>query len=219
MQKVNYYLSILGFFLLSSNVNANDDNDIGLCFQAASAVERDNNIPPNLVSAISLTETGKTRIISNGSKIFSPWPWTINSEGKGYFFKTKQEAIAKVIELKQQGKKSIDVGCMQINLYYHGDAFDNLEAAFDPYTNMSYGAYFLKELYTKHGSWQSAIERYHSGTKIYYDRYRVKVIANWQRERKRTIFTNNAPIQKLNHFQTQRLQEIARLRAQIREDI
>jgi len=51
------------------------------------------------------------------------WPWTINAQGKGQFFKTKAEAVKAIKNLQAQGVKSIDVGCMQINLSYHGKAF------------------------------------------------------------------------------------------------
>ena len=53
------------------------------------------------------------------------WPWTVNQAGKSFYLKSKQEAIAKVKELQAQGHTNIDVGCMQINLAYHPDAFEN----------------------------------------------------------------------------------------------
>lgn len=63
--------------------------------------------------------------------------------GKGRYFATKEEAVRAVKKLQAQGVKSIDVGCMQINLAYHGDAFDSIEDALDPETNVTYGAKFL----------------------------------------------------------------------------
>ena len=60
------------------------------------------------------------------------WPWTINVEGKGFHFKTKRDAIRFVKDQMTAGKESIDVGCMQINLKYHPDAFTSLDQAFSP---------------------------------------------------------------------------------------
>ena len=37
---------------------------------------------------------------------------------------------------------------MQVNLYYHGDAFDNLAEALDPAHNVAYAGTFLKKLYS-----------------------------------------------------------------------
>jgi soluble lytic murein transglycosylase-like protein len=53
--------------------------------------------------------------------------------------------------------RNIDVGCMQVNLGYHGKAFADLEAAFDPATNVAYAARFLSELFSKRRSWALAV--------------------------------------------------------------
>jgi hypothetical protein len=37
--------------------------------------------------------------------------------------------------MQGEGVRSIDIGCMQINLVHHPDAFGSLEAGFDPITN------------------------------------------------------------------------------------
>ena len=78
--------------------------------------------------------------------------------------------------LKEKGVRNIDVGCMQINLFYHPNAFDNLEQAFDPLTNTRYAADFLTNLYKNNGSWNLAIERYHSGNTTRGTKYRKAVI-------------------------------------------
>ena len=78
--------------------------------------------------------------------------------------------------LKKKGVRNIDVGCMQINLFYHPNAFDNLDQAFDPLTNTRYAADFLTNLYKNNGSWNLAIERYHSGNTTRGTKYRKAVI-------------------------------------------
>jgi hypothetical protein len=77
----------------------------------------------------------------------------------------------------------MDVGCMQINMMYHGDAFTSIEQAFDPAANVAYAARFLKQLYAKMGSWHEAAGRYHSATPIYNQRYKEKIARLWDEQR------------------------------------
>ena len=108
------------------------------------------------------------------------WPWTVTAEGKGRFFPTKAAAIAAVRRLQARGVSSIDVGCMQVNLFYHPDAFKSLDAAFDPNHNAAYGAKFLADLKHDQGSWQRAVQHYHSSTAERRIPYQRKVYAAWR---------------------------------------
>ncbi len=138
--------------------------------------ENAQGIPALLLRAVSNVESGR----SIGG-VVAAWPWTINVEGKGYIFKTKQEAIKAVEKFQRQGSKSIDVGIMQINLRHHPNAFRNLEEAFDPQLNIAYGAKFLKQLFQQHKSWNLAIGHYHSATPKFHNAYKQKVISHWMR--------------------------------------
>jgi hypothetical protein len=109
-----------------------------------------------------------------------PWPWTINAEGEGQFFQTRQEAVAAVEALQARGVQSIDVGCLQVNLMYHPDAFASLDDAFDPRINANYAAHFLNALYAGSKDWPTAAGAYHSETPALGDAYRVLVMARWQ---------------------------------------
>jgi hypothetical protein len=73
--------------------------------------------------------------------------------------------------------RSIDVGCMQISLTNHPDAFASMDQAFDPHLNADYGARFLVQLFEKTGSWLKAVEYYHSATPDIGHDYGVKVYA------------------------------------------
>jgi hypothetical protein len=148
-----------------------------LCETAVTTAEYVNRLPPRLLGAISLTETGR---IDPANGRVRPWPWTINAEGEGQFFETPQAAIAAVKALQARGVRSIDVGCLQVNLMYHPDAFASLEEAFDPRTNANYAARFLNSLYGDRKDWASAIADYHSETPVLGDAYRVLVMARWQ---------------------------------------
>ena len=77
-------------------------------------------------------------------------------------FASKAEAIAHVERLKAAGERNIDVGCMQINLMHHPDAFASLDEAFEPTRNVAYGARFLGALEQETSSWERAVERYHT---------------------------------------------------------
>jgi hypothetical protein len=88
----------------------------------------------------------------------------VNAEGQGSFYETKAEAIAAVRNMQRQGVRSIDVGCMQVSLLHHPNAFASLEQAFDPTVNTMYAARFLSELHGKTAAWPRAVEMYHSAT-------------------------------------------------------
>lgn len=147
-----------------------------MCTKNISRYERQYGIPAHLLSAISATESGR---YNEGLKITLPWPWTINAEGQGYYFDSKAEAIAKVRQLQAQGVKSIDVGCMQVNLIHHPNAFANLDDAFDPEHNVAYGASFLRNLYEENQSWKKAAANYHSRTLSRGQEYTSRVYDRW----------------------------------------
>lgn len=148
-----------------------------LCSLAAARMEEKYNIKDHLLQTISSVETG---LWSYDKEKFISWPWTINVNGRGYRFDTKEEAIAKVKELQAKGVKSIDVGCMQINLKYHKDAFADLEEAFDPDKNVEYSAKFLTKLYKNRGSWQKAAMAYHSKVPSRGLRYKNKLVSRFE---------------------------------------
>lgn len=131
-------------------------------------------IPTNLLMAISNVESGQS---IDGTT--TPWPWTINVDGKGYVFKTKEDAIKAVEKFQKKGFTSIDVGIMQINLHHHPGAFANLQEAFDPQLNIAYAAKFLKQLFLQYKSWHKAICHYHSASPKYYNPYKQKVMNQW----------------------------------------
>jgi hypothetical protein len=148
-----------------------------LCETALTTAEYIGRLPPRLLGAIGVTESGRA---DPGTGRLRPWPWTINAEGEGRFFETKQEAVAAVTVLQARGVRSIDVGCMQVNLMFHPDAFASLDEAFDPRVNARYAARFLNVLYAEGKDWAHAIAAYHSETPVLGDAYRVLVMARWQ---------------------------------------
>ncbi|MBE7635523.1 hypothetical protein GUA87_01605 [Sneathiella sp. P13V-1] len=150
------------------------------CRLATEKVETELRLPKRLLNAISLTETGRWHK-ERREKI--AWPWTVYSEGRGRYLPTKAAAIEEVRKLKDKGVKNIDVGCMQVNLYWHPNAFSSLEEAFTPIENARYAGSLLKKHRDDSRSWNVAIAHYHSQTKKYYVPYRKKVMKIWQEER------------------------------------
>ena len=147
------------------------------CRAAIGSAERAAGIPERLMQAIGVIESGRRD--ENG--ILTAYPWTINAEGAGSYYATKAEAITAVNALRARGVRSIDVGCMQVNLMYHSSAFASLEEAFDPPANAAYAAKFLLRLLAQTGSWPGATAGYHSLTPGVGTEYARKVLAVWER--------------------------------------
>ena len=147
------------------------------CRAAIGTAERMSGVPERLMQSIGIMESGRR----DETGIRSAYPWTINAEGVGSYYATKAEAIAAVNALRARGVRSIDVGCMQVNLMYHASAFASLEEAFDPAANAAYAAKFLLRLLAQTGSWPSATAGYHSLTPEIGGEYARKVLAIWGR--------------------------------------
>jgi hypothetical protein len=145
------------------------------CRAAIAAAERSFAIPAGLMMAIGVVESGRR----GPDGRIDPWPWSIDAEGSGQTFATRPQAIAAVQALQARGVRSIDVGCMQVNLLHHPDAFPTLDAAFDPAANAAYAARFLRDLHAQAGTWPAAAALYHSATPALAEEYRRKVMAAW----------------------------------------
>jgi hypothetical protein len=92
--------------------------------------------------------------------------------------KSKKEAVVKVKQMLEDGLTNIDIGCMQINLHHHPDAFLNLNDAFEPKNNIEYAANFLIQNYNQSQNWQQAIAFYHSKGSVGQD-YAMQVLKKW----------------------------------------
>ena len=144
--------------LKTTKTNALSASDV--CGLAAQSAEVSYGIKPELLETIASVESG--RWVESAQKRIA-WPWTVQANGKGHYYKTKAEAVAAVKAMQEKGINNIDVGCMQINLKYHGKAFTSIEDALDPEKNVAYSAEFLKKLNKKNGgNWQKTAMQYHS---------------------------------------------------------
>jgi len=167
--------------LLPATAGANpqaDSRNVGnaLCMQHILEAERREAIPARLLTAIALAESGRP---GTGSPAIVAWPWTVMAEGTGRYYESKSEAVAAVARLRARGIRNIDVGCMQINLMYHPEAFPSLEAALDPAENVAYGARLLKSLRRSAGSWTEAVAQYHTQDPDRGRAYAARVLRLW----------------------------------------
>ena len=159
------------------------------CRQAVRNAGRVAGIPDHLMSAIARVESGRTDLQGE----VNPWPWSINVEGVDHIYDTKPEVIAAVQGFQARGVRSIDVGCMQVNLMYHPEAFASLEQAFDPAANATYAAHFLQQLFAQTGSWPAATAAYHSAAPDLGGPYQRKVQSVLAEEQRRDDAMGSAP--------------------------
>ena len=123
------------------------------CSRAIAASETKYGIPPHMLRAIALTESGREG---------EPYPWAMNIMGRAHYASGPDEMVQ--IVNNYGSRASIDIGCTQINLKYHGHRFADWRSLLDPQTNADYAAYHLLELRREFGSWSKAVSAYHSRT-------------------------------------------------------
>lgn len=151
-------LSLMAVCALAGSAAADPSE---LCRNAAEDAARDSGVPAALVRAVMTAESG--RADGKGGAL-RPWPWALNVEGEGYWPETRNEALALIDGFLREGRTSIDIGCFQINLRWHGEAFASIEEMIDPARNAAYATRFLLDLEAETGSWRAAAGAYHSRT-------------------------------------------------------
>lgn len=128
-------------------------------------------VPLGMLYSVGLTETGRRGSLQ---------PYAMNVEGRAVFSNSLGEAVQRFEEARRSGARLIDLGCMQINHYYHRDKFPSLESMLNPRDNVEYAARFLSELKSRHDTWTMAVARYHAGpdNDPAQKRYVCRVISN-----------------------------------------
>jgi soluble lytic murein transglycosylase-like protein len=128
-------------------------------------------VPMGMLYDVGLAETGRGDSLR---------PYALNIEGRAVYEIDKKEALFRFEEARRGGAKLIDLGCMQINHYYHAKQFQSVEEMLDPAKNVDYGARLLKDLRAREGSWTMAVARYHAGpdNNAAQKKYVCRVIAN-----------------------------------------
>lgn len=132
---------------------------------------REHAVPLAVLYAVGLSETGRGDSLR---------PYALNIEGKAVYDIDKKQALRSFEEARRRGAKLIDVGCMQINHYFHARHFSSVEEMLDPARNVDYAARFLRQLKEREGNWTMAVARYHAGpnNEPAQKRYVCRVITN-----------------------------------------
>ncbi len=164
---------LVGAGLVAGAARAQDQ---ALCEAAGVRAEQRAGLPSGLLRAIGVVESGRRDPLSG---MVAPWPWTIDAAGKGEVFEAAAQALARTRALLDSHVGSIDIGCFQINLAAHPEAFQSLEAGFDPDVNAAAAARLLRRLHDSTGSWEAAVARYHSATPRLGAAYRDRVASVW----------------------------------------
>ena len=169
VSRLRHFLALLVLVAGTPAYATLDPAQTALCYNAINSASASFGTPREVMLAISLTETGK-KIAGR----IQPWPWTVNMEGKGFWFDTRAEALAYVRKRHAEGARSFDVGCFQINYKWHHQHFRSIEDMFDPKINASYAARFLNTLFNEKGNWSAAAGAYHSRTPSFAKRYSAR---------------------------------------------
>lgn len=140
------------------------------CADAIAAAERKWRIPAGYLEMVARHESGLS-------------PFALNIEGSAFQPATAVEAAALVLDAYRAGARQVDVGCGQISLRHHPQAFRTLGEAFDPVANADYAGRHLRLLFDRHGTWTAAIQLYHSGDPLHAKAYLCRVWASGGRER------------------------------------
>lgn len=133
-------------------------------------------VPSSILYAIALQES---RLQIGRAEV--PWPWSLNIDGSSKRLGNRDEMWLAIEFAQASGAKFIDVGLMQVNLYFHGHRFDTKDDLLDPYSNIRVGAEILKVEKELCGHWWCAVARYHSRTPSLGSKYRKGVRQLYER--------------------------------------
>jgi len=142
-------------------------------------VASESAIPDAIFYAVALAESGR---VLKTDGVLRPWPWTLNVAGDGYYYPTRIEAWQALTGWLKDGKRSVDIGLMQVNWRYHQERLGTPWQALDPYHNLRVGAEILQECYTTRQDWWASVGCYHAPSNPERaDQYRQRVLSRWQR--------------------------------------
>lgn len=157
---------VLAFLLVTAD---GADGAAELCDKAAVRAAAETGVPAEVLLAITRTETGRAK-----AGPVEPWPWTVNMEGAGHWFDSREAARGYATTHHARGARSFDVGCFQLNYRWHGHAFASIDEMFEPLAGARYAARFLSDLKVETGDWLAAAAAYHSRTPALAARYRAR---------------------------------------------
>lgn len=123
-------------------------------------------IPPGLLEAMALTESGQAG---------QPYPWTLNIAGRPVFAPNYEAAARQLRNNRGQPRRDVAIGCMQLHMRFHLAPFGNPEWALLPRYNVWYAARFLNSLHQTYGDWDQAVAHYNASDPLAQQRYLCQV--------------------------------------------
>lgn len=142
------------------------------CREHINLEEKKKGIEPGLLEAIAQIESRLS-------------PLSVNAGGRGYSFRTVNEAVGFIKKKQNEGCKNISVGPMQLHVPSHRRHFSSIEEMLDPHHNISYAAKLLNRLKKKTGSMEKAVKLYHSDNPHASENYKNRVFSAWAKIRKK----------------------------------
>ena len=139
--------------LYSTTVNANLE-------QLVTEAANQNKIPSWVLKSVC---THESQSFFKGKR--QAWPWTLNIDGKGIWFKSENAAVTYAELSLQNGSRNIDIGLCQISWRWHGHRFNSIRQLINPLNNLLYAAEILANSKGEQ-SWNHAIGAYHSPSNV-----------------------------------------------------
>ena len=125
--------------------------------------------------AIALQETGMRW--DDGT--FRPWPWTLVVNGPStqtFRYASQEETVSALNRLVSHGITHVDVGLMQVNLKFNGNAYVKSPADLvEPRTNVIVATHVLKATLKAASTKRQGIGHYHSRTPWRSEKYADRV--------------------------------------------
>lgn len=172
------FVSLMGLFASNNSVAGDIESSV------FGEIGRTYHIDPHLLYAVALQESNRK---SDRRFYVRPHPFTLNSAGRSYYFSDYDAAEKKLLELLKTNK-SVDIGIMQINSYWHKDKIPSgkITDLLDPKINVELGAKILKHSLASSKDPCIAVGHYHSWNDDLAAPYGCKVLriyrnlVNWE---------------------------------------
>ncbi|HUN52533.1 MAG TPA: hypothetical protein VMU42_15520 [Candidatus Sulfotelmatobacter sp.] len=124
------------------------------CTVEAVAVEHERDLPPGLLHAVALVESGHEG---------KPHPYALRIGRRSYYPDNEAEALKLLRDRRGRFKRNVMVGCMQLSLAGYGGNFFQPEQILEPAANVRTAAEYLLDWKETAGSWSAALARFQGG--------------------------------------------------------
>jgi len=118
------------------------------------------NVPSEVLYAIGLQESGTTL---GGARGFAPWPWVLNVNDQGRYFRTREQAEAALAQEVARGNRRVAVGMLQVHLRWNGARVSDPLTLLDPSVNLRVAADVLADCGRRFADTFGKLACYYSG--------------------------------------------------------